>query len=110
MPTKAPYDDHRDLYLEILKKAEKEADKALIQLIANRLKENAPRPAVTKDGCQVFSFPTTPTTSCGADPDALFWKNSQFWQDLVQFIALLSVGISWFIFFCNLITHHQVMK
>lgn len=105
---KCPYSEHRDLYLELLKKAEKEADKALIQLIAKRLKETHPKPSVTKDGCQVFAFPAAPNTSCGADPDHLFWKSSQFWQDLVQFMAVLGVGIGWFIFFCDLITYRII--
>jgi len=108
---KYPYNDngHRDLYLEILKKAEMEADKALVQLIMKRLGETGHSPSsVTKDGCRVFAFPEASPSSIGANQDNLFWKNSQFWQDLVQFMAVLSVSISWFIFFCNLITYHTV--
>lgn len=105
---KYPYSEHRDMYLEILKKAEKEADTALIKIIADRLKEYDPKPSVTKDGCRVFSFPAAATLSCGTDPNQLFWKNSQFWQDLVQFLAFLSVSISWFVFFCNLINHQYI--
>lgn len=103
---KNPYSEHRDIYLEILKKAEKEADKALVKLIVERLKESDSTPSVTKDGCQIFAFPAAPFSPCGTLPDKLFWKSSQFWQDLVQFMAILGVSISWFIFFCSLFTRH----
>lgn len=105
---KNPYCEHRDIYLEILKKAEKEADKALVKLIIERLRESDSAPSVTKDGCQIFAFPAAPFSSCGAISDQLFWKSSQFWQDLIQFMAILGVGISWFIFFCNLITRQTI--
>lgn len=103
-----PYSEHRDIYLEILKKAEKEADKALVKLMVERLKACDPAASVTKDGCQIFSFPVTPFPPGGTDPDKLFWKNSQFWQDLIQFMAVLGVGISWFIFFCSLISRQTI--
>ena len=106
--SKVPFNEHRDLYLEILKKAEKEADRALMKIIADRLKENRPEPCLTKDGCQVFAFPETGLPPNAPDQDHLFWKSGQFWQDLVQFMALLSAGVSWFILFCNLITYHPV--
>ena len=106
-PPKQINDDHRDLYLEILKKAEREADRALVQLIAKKLKATLPGPEATGDGCQVFSFPimaaTPGNTSVNHD---LFWKNGQFWQDLVQFMAILATGSSWFIFFLSLLTKH----
>jgi hypothetical protein len=105
---KSPYSEHRDIYLEILKKAEKEADKALIKLIVERLKESDGTPAITKDGCQIFAFPATPFNPGGTIPDELFWKSRQFWQDLVQFMAILGVGIGWFIFFCSLMTHYTL--
>ena len=99
--------NHRDLYLEILKKAEKEADRALVQMIARKLKATLPDPQATRDGCQVFSFPVIAATPCNANADGdIFWKNSQFWQDLVQFMVLLVAGSSWFIFFLNLLTRH----
>ena len=105
---KNPYSEHRDIYLEILKKAEKEADKALVRLILERLKASDSTPSVTKDGCQIFAFPATPFSPSGTTSDKLFWKSSQFWQDLVQFMAILGVGISWFIFFCRLITRQTL--
>ena len=104
-PSKQMNDDHRDLYLEILKKAEKEADRALAQMIAKRLKATLPDPRATRDGCQVFSFPMM-VAPCSADGD-LFWKNGQFWQDLVQFMVLLAAGSSWFIFFISLLSKHM---
>ena len=97
-----PCDEHRDLYLALLKKAEKEADKKLVRIILKKLQISAPQPEMTKDGCMVFAFPTGPA-SAGVDADRLFWKNSQFWQDLLQFMAFLTVGIGFFIFFCSLI-------
>lgn len=105
---KNPYSEHRDIYLEILKKAENEADKALVKLIVERLKESDPEPCVTKDGCQVFAFPAASFSPGGTISDQLFWKSSQFWQDLIQFMAILGVGISWFIFFCSLITRQII--
>ena len=107
--SKQPIDDHRDLYLEILKKAEIEADRALIQIISKKLKATLPHPKSTQDGCQVFSFPliSAPTIN-GEAGDDLFWKNRQFWQELVQFIVILGTGVSWFIFFCHLVAYRAV--
>ena len=105
---KSPYSEHRDIYLEILKKAEKEADRALIKIIAKRLKESEPAPSVTEDGCQIYAFPAPPFAPGTITSDELFWKSSQFWQDLIQFMAVLGVGISWFIFFCSLITRQLI--
>jgi hypothetical protein len=103
-----PCDEHRDLYLELLKKAEKEADKALAQIIMRKLYlEDAP-PEVTKDGCQVFAFPGIPAAAACPTADHLFWKSDQFWQDLLQFMAFLSAGIGWFIFSLRLICNQII--
>lgn len=102
--SKDSYQVHRDLYLEILKKAEKEADKALVQLIAEKMKKTTPQPSVTKDGCQVFEFPSAVQMTAEQESECLFYKDGQFWQDLSQFMAVLTVCLGFFIFFCNLIT------
>ena len=104
-----PCDEHRDLYLELLKKAEKEADRALVQIIVKKLHLTESHPKVTEDGCQVFAFPGVPVAAAGTDAEHLFWKSNQFWQDLLQFMAFLSVGIGWFIFSCRLICA-QIIK
>ena len=101
-PANYPCDEHRDLYLELLKRAEKEADKALVQIIAKKLQFHDAPARITEDGCQVFAFPAVPA-ALGPENDARFWKSGQFWQDLLQFMAFLSVGIGWFIFSCHLI-------
>jgi hypothetical protein len=109
MPTaNYPCDEHRDLYLELLKKAEKEADRTLVQIILKKIQGPAPQPEMTQDGCMVFAFPALPAAACGPEADALFWKKRQFWQDLLQFMAFLTVGISFFIFFCSLICDQVV--
>ncbi len=101
---KDTYHVNRDLYLEILKKAEKEADKALVQLIAEKMKKVTPQPSLTQDGCKIFEFPATVQLASESDSDGLFYKDGQFWQDLSQFMAVLTVGLSFFVFFCNLVT------
>lgn len=103
-----PCEEHRDLYLELLKKAEKEADKALVQIILKKLHLTDAPPKVTKDGCQVFAFPGVPAGAASSRGDNLFWKSDQFWQDLLQFMAFLSVGIGWFIFSCRLICNQMI--
>ncbi len=105
-----PCDAHRDLYLELLKKAEKEADRALVQIIVKKLHLTDTQPEITKDGCQVFAFPGIPVSATGPDADPSFWKSGQFWQDLLQFMAFLSVGIGWFIFSCRLICNQIITK
>ncbi len=109
MPTvNYPCDTHRDLYLELLKKAEKEADRTLVQIILKKIQLAAPQPEVTHDGCRIFPFPASPVASVGPDADDLFWKNGQFWQDFLQFMAFFSVGLGWFIFSCSLICNKLV--
>ena len=107
--TRQIYDDHRDLYLEILKKAEKEADRALIQMITKKLQNALPHPKATQDGCKVFSFPVfTGRTINSETTEECFWKNGQFWQDLVQFMGFLAAGTSWLILFCRLCGKHMI--
>jgi len=94
------YDANRDLYLEILKKAEKEADQALIQMIARKLKNSLQHPDSTQDGCRIFAFPAFRSPTAGAEnSESLFWKDGQFWQSIVQLIAFLGLAVCYFYFF-----------
>jgi hypothetical protein len=106
--THYPCNENRDLYLELLKKAEKEADRALVQMIRAKLQAAPPLTETTGDGCQILAFPGASVAAPGPAPEHLFWKSSAFWHVLVQFIAFLSFGIGWFIFFCSLVTNEVI--
>lgn len=97
-------DLHRDIYLEMLKKAEKETDAALVAMLRDRIRSMKPQPVVTDDGCRLYQFPR-----CGESADialnrSFLHRQDRLWQDLAQFIVILSVFIAWFLFFCHLLS------
>jgi hypothetical protein len=96
-------DLHRDIYLEMLKKAEKETDAALVAILRERIKSIRPQPVTTHEGCRLYQFPRCGESGDVALSQSYFRQEDRFWQDLAQFIVILSVFIAWFVFFCHLL-------
>ena len=97
-------DMYRDLYLEMLKKAEKETDMALVAMLRKRLDALRPEPVRTASGTLLYPFPKCDKGDNMVLSPTLFWKSGQFWQDLVQFMAVLATLMAWIIFFCYLLS------
>lgn len=102
-----PQSDHThkhqtDLYLEILKKAQKESDHKLVQIIVEKL-GHATRslPRRTMDGCQVFTFPELHAPGAAAKSDALDWKSTRVWRDMCLILVSFGFFTTWFLFFCE---------
>ncbi len=91
--------NHQNLYLEILKKAQKESDHHLVQLIIDKLGSQRPLPRRTIDGCQVYSLPQKITPRTALESEAIDWKNSRVWRDLFMVMSSFGFIMTWFLFF-----------
>lgn len=81
-----------DLYLQMLREAQRVEDKKLIQLIRCRLKHVAHPPIQTSTGCEIISFPrhvyvAVPSTI----KDLPFWPRFGFGQAAVLAAALFLI-------------------
>jgi hypothetical protein len=83
-----------DLYLEMLREAQRVEDKKLVQLIRCRLKHAARPPVLTAAGCEIICFPRR---ACGPMPspieDLPFWPRFGFGQ-IAAFAAIYFLLIS----------------
>jgi hypothetical protein len=94
--------DQTDLYLEILKKAQKESDHKLVQIIVEKLGRTCRSfPRRTIDGCQIFSFPDLNAPCATAESDTLHWKSTRFWRILFLMMVTYGFFTTWFLFFCQ---------
>ena len=101
------YDTNNDLYQQMLFEAQKLEDKRLAKMIARRM--TARRHATeTPDGesGNIIFFPLAPTLCLPleclpSEPEIPFYKKGQFWQDLLQFMFVRSLGQGWCVFFMS---------
>ena len=100
-PSKHTHKQRLDLYLDILKRAQKESDHALVQLIAKKIYKTMHPPTQTNDGCQVFSFPDLRTSAIVAESDAIDWRNGRVWRILFSIMVSFGFFTSWFLLFCQ---------
>lgn len=63
-----------DLYLEMLREAQRVEDKKLVRLIRNRLRNAGRSPALTSAGCEIICFPRR---TCGSMTTPI--EDLQFW-------------------------------
>jgi len=98
------YEETNDLYLQMLWEAQKVDDKRLAKMILRRLTTrrqlSEAREAVSGT---VIPFPLKPALCISAEPESTFWKQGQFWQDLLQFFTMLLIAGAWFAFFLHLL-------
>ena len=90
----------RDLYLEILKKAQMESDQALVRIIRQKMRGVLGHSSRTADGCEIFAFPTSIAKVAHAEFDSTDWKNPRLWRNIFLMLASFGFATSWFIFFC----------
>ncbi len=87
-----------DLYLEMLREAQRVEDKKLVRLIRDRLRHAGRPPALTSAGCEIIGFPRR---VCGplATPieDLPFWPRFGLGQ-ITAFVAVYGLLISCHIF------------
>jgi hypothetical protein len=93
------YSETNDLYMEILKKAQMQADQELVNLIRHRIKNIVSPPKQTLSGCEIIPYPFAVGEPVAVLQDICFWKKSGFWQDLVQFLGVLSFSLSFVLSF-----------
>jgi hypothetical protein len=61
-----------------------------------------------RETADIVPFPLAPALCCGpTEPESPFWKQQQFWQDVIPFCAILSFFIGWFIFFMYLLARNH---
>ncbi|CAB5094606.1 hypothetical protein D3OALGA1CA_5390 [Olavius algarvensis associated proteobacterium Delta 3] len=97
MPGLPTFDgDNIDLYMQLLSDAQRLEDKKMIRMIVRQLRVQTGRTAFPENSDGVIPFPCAATGSACAVAEVEFWKDSQFWTDLVQFIVVLIAGLSWF--------------
>jgi hypothetical protein len=96
------YNEMTDLYMEMLKGAQKEADRELAALLRHRIKSMSTPPSTTDDGCQIFPFPPL-AVQCqemtAVVDEGCFWKTQVFWTDLIQFLAFFGFSVAAFLNF-----------
>ena len=83
-----------DLYLEMLREAQRVEDKKLVQLIRRRLKHAARPPVWTAAGCEIICFPRRAYAPMPAPIEDLpFWPRFGLGQ-IVAFAAIYCLLIS----------------
>ena len=88
-----------DLYLEMLREAQRVEDKKLVQLIRRRLKHVGRPPKFTSAGCEIICFPRPVYSPLSAPiQDRPFWPRFGFGQILV-FAVVYGLLISCHSFF-----------
>jgi hypothetical protein len=70
-----------DLYLEMLREAQRVEDKKLIRLIRRRLKHAARPPVLTSSGCEIICFPRRVYAAIpSVNEDLPFWPRLDYGQ------------------------------
>ena len=88
-----------DLYLQMLREAQRVEDKKLVRLIRNRLRHAGRPPVLTSAGCEIICFPRRVCAPIGAPIEDLpFWPRFGFRQ-IAAFAAIYCILISCHIYF-----------
>ena len=84
-----------DLYLEMLREAQRVEDKKLVRLIRDRLRHSAHPPVLTSGGCEIIGFPRRVCAPIVVPPikDLPFWPRFGFGQ-IAAFAAIYCLLIS----------------
>ncbi len=102
------YHETNDIYLAMLRNAQSQEDKKLVQLIQGKMINNRPRAYITESGCKVIPHPLSifpiPKTPESGD----FWKDQRFWKELIQVLAVVSFFLVWFIYFIVLLAENNI--
>ena len=89
-----PFCQTTDLYLEMLREAQRVEDKKLVQLIRRRLKHGSRAPLRTASGCEIIVFPRPAYTPIPAPiEDRPFWPRFGLGQ-IAVFAAIYGLLIS----------------
>ncbi len=88
------YSETTDLYLQMLRQAQKVEDKKLIQIIIRRMQQNTPALAtfVTESGCQITPFPLSCVSHAPLQDDSQFWFELQFWKAVGITVGIFTSG------------------
>lgn len=82
-----PFNQTTDLYLEMLREAQKVEDKKLILMIRRRLRNLRRSPAITGTGCEIIFFPRSVPPLASPVEDHPFWPSPCYVHILI-FAAL----------------------
>ncbi len=100
------YHETNDIYLKMLRKAQNQEDKKLVQLIQGKMKNNRPKAHITETGCKVIPFPLSILTIPETPEHGDFWKDQRFWKELIQTLAIVSFFMVWLIYFIVLLAEN----
>ncbi len=92
MPNLLEYNETTDLYLEILREAQKIEDKKLITMIKERLASSGLNSFLSSEGCEIIPFPCK-FTPPEQPMESRFWPKMEALQmTLIFFIYLIFVS------------------
>ncbi|MCP4693717.1 MAG: hypothetical protein GY859_37130 [Desulfobacterales bacterium] len=97
------YHETNDIYLKMLRNAQNQEDKKLVQLIQQKMKANRPKSYVTETGCKVIPFPLSLLPLSPPSENVDFWKDQRFWKELIQCLGIFTFFLVWFLFFISLL-------
>jgi hypothetical protein len=109
---KSPVDQNEaaHLYMKIMNNAKAREDGNLMDMIRGRLARHT-RPAYfTESGCEVKPFPVPFMMTQESEEETAFWKEQEFWTDLLQCVAFISLLLSWVIYFFVLVANSSFAK
>ncbi len=92
-----PFYPNTDIYLEMLREAQRVEDRKLIRMIRRRLVHARRSPVFTAGGCQIIFFPRTEIPGHPPIEDLPFWPR-RLARELVLFAAgyaLLILSHTW---------------
>lgn len=100
------YTETGDLYLQMLSEARRMEDRRLAKLLIRRIMDH--QQATAADQPMFDKVVPLPRAAGGAiamamDPEIPFWSQGRFWQELLQFLVIMSVGMGWLLYFFYLV-------
>lgn len=90
------FNETTDIYLEILREAQKIEDRKLIMMIHSRLRDLKHASRLTAHGCEIIAFPGNFSTAMPQIQDGPFWPKfaySQIIAILFSYILLIVSNI-----------------
>lgn len=100
------FTETNDVYMQMLWDAKKLEDQRLVRMIRERMKRKATLPVPVEAAepmGDVIPLPCPTGMMLDSDEEFRFWKESQFWQEFLPFMAIFSLWICWFLFFMTLL-------
>lgn len=100
----ATFNETHDLYLQLLSEARKLEDRRLAKMILRRILDGQQAvDAPPRLFSNIIDLPRPAIVSGPVESEMPFWMEGRFWQGLLQFMVMLSVAMSWLLYFFYLV-------